>query len=311
MGKSVSYLFIFLVFGFFVTALAGLIASWVDRKVTARLQYRVGPPLLQPLIDLVKLSGKELLIPATAARTTFLAAPVIGLSSVLLVSTLLWMNDLNFGQSFIGDLIAVVYLLTIPSISIMMGGFASGNPLASLGSSREMKLILGYELPFVLAVMVVVIKSGYAIRIGDILMFQEQHGAIIGNLSGLLAFLVAVFCIQAKLGLVPFDIPEAEAEIVSGPLIEYSGPGLAIYKLMKNMLLFVLPFFIMVLFLGGWQWDGINCFWGLLKYIGVVALITVIRNTNPRLRIDQAMRFFWGTLTGLAVIAVVLALMGK
>ena len=142
-------------------------------------------------------------------------------------------------------------------------------------------------------------------------MFQAKHGALIGSLSGFLAFLVAVLCVQAKLGLVPFDIPEAETEIVSGPLIEYSGPALAIYKLMKNMLLFVLPFFVMVLFLGGWQFNGVGGFWGLLKYIGLVALITVIRNTNPRIRIDQAMRFFWGTLTGLAVISVLLAFMGK
>ena len=306
-----NYLITFFLFGFLLTAVAGLVASWIDRKVTARVQYRVGPPLLQPLIDLVKLSGKELLIPLTASKTTFLAAPVMGLSSVILVSTLLWMNDLNLGQTFLGDLIAAVYLLAIPSISIMMGGFASGNPLASLGASREMKLILSYELPFVLAVMVAVIKSGYAIRISDILMFQTQHGAMIGSPSGFLAFLVVIFCVQAKLGLVPFDIPEAEAEIVSGPLIEYSGPGLAIYKLMKNMLLFVLPFFVMVLFLGGWPLNGTGVFWGLLKYIGLVALITVIRNTNARLRIDQAMRFFWGTLTGLAVIAVLLAFMGK
>jgi NADH-quinone oxidoreductase subunit H len=310
-GKSVIYLIDFFIFGFLLTAMAGLWASWIDRKVTARVQYRVGPPLLQPLIDLVKLSGKELLIPRSASRMTFLFAPLMGLSSVVLVSTILWMNDLNAGQSFIGDLIAVIYLLIIPSISIMMGGFASGNPLASLGASREMNLVLGYELPFVLAVMVAVIKSNFSVRIGDILTFQARHGAIIDSLSGFLAFLVVIFCVQAKLGLVPFDIPEAETEIVSGPLIEYSGAGLAIYKLMKNMLLFVLPFFVMLLFLGGWQWDGFNGFWGLLKYIGLVALVTVIRNTNPRLRIDQAMRFFWGTLTGLAVIALLLAFMGK
>ena len=113
MGKGVNYLITFFVFGFFVTALAGLIASWIDRKVTARVQYRVGPPLLQPLIDLVKLSGKELLIPQTAARTTFLIAPVMGLSSVILVSTLLWMNDLHFGQSFLGDLIAASSILLL------------------------------------------------------------------------------------------------------------------------------------------------------------------------------------------------------
>lgn len=108
-----SYFITFSVFGFCITAVAGLLASWIDRKVTARVQYRVGPPLLQPLIDLVKLSGKELLIPQTASRTTFLLAPVLGLSSVILVSTLLWMNDLNVGRTFLGDLIAVIYLLTI------------------------------------------------------------------------------------------------------------------------------------------------------------------------------------------------------
>jgi NADH-quinone oxidoreductase subunit H len=116
--------------------------------------------------------------------------------------------------------------------------------------------------------------------------------------------------VQAKIGLVPFDIAEAETEIVSGPLIEYSGSGLAIYRLMKNMLLFVLPFFLMILFLGGWRWDGIHSLNGALKYVGLVAAATVIRNTNPRVRIDQAVRFFWGPVTVMAIIAVVLAIRG-
>ena len=131
-----------IVFGFIVTAVVGLLASWIDRKVTARVQYRVGPPVLQPLIDIIKLLGKETLIPAGASKTMFLLAPLVGLSSVILVSTVVWMNDINVNHTFIGDLIVVVYLLTIPSISLMLGGFASRNPLASLGASREMKLIL-------------------------------------------------------------------------------------------------------------------------------------------------------------------------
>ena len=115
---------------------------------------------------------------------------------------------------------------------------------------------------------------------------------------------------QAKLALVPFDIPEAETEITSGPLIEYSGSGLALYRLMKNMLLFTLPFFLIILFMGGWRLDGIHFIWGALKYVGVVALVTVIRNTNPRVRIDQAVRFFWGPITLTAIFAVLLAFMG-
>jgi NADH-quinone oxidoreductase subunit H len=305
------YVVCFIVYGFLLTAVIGLLASWIDRKVTARVQYRVGPPLLQPLIDIVKLLGKETLVPAGASKITFLLAPVVGLSSVILVSTLLWVNDITPAKSFLGDLIVVIYLLTIPSISIIMGGFASRNPLASLGASREMKLILSYELPFVLAVIVPIIKAGFSIRLGEILSFQAQNGVIVGSYSGVLALIVIVMCAQAKLALVPFDIPEAETEIIGGPLVEYSGSGLAVYRLMKNMLLFVLPFFLMILFMGGLRFDGIHLVYGILKYVGLVALITVIRNTNPRVRIDQAMRFFWGPMTVIAIIAVALALIGK
>jgi NADH-quinone oxidoreductase subunit H len=305
------YIFYFLFFGFLLTAVIGLLASWIDRKVTAKVQYRVGPPLLQPLIDIVKLLGKETLIPAGSSKITFLMAPVIGLASVILVSTLLWINNIYPAKSFLGDLIVVLYLLVIPSISIIIGGFASRNPLASLGASREMKLVLGYELPFVLATLVSVIKSGYTFRLGEILTFQAQNGAFVRSWSGTLALIVAIMCMQAKLALVPFDIPEAETEIVGGPLIEYSGSGLAIYRLMKNMLMFTVPFFLIIVFIGGLRLDGIHLLYGVLKYIGLVALMTVIRNTNPRVRIDQAVKFFWGPMTIIAIIAIILALLGR
>ncbi|MFH1594644.1 MAG: complex I subunit 1 family protein [Candidatus Omnitrophota bacterium] len=304
------YIFYFIFFGFILTAFMGLLASWIDRKVTARVQYRVGPPILQPLIDIIKLLGKETLIPVGASKIMFLSIPLIGMASVMLVSTILWLSNINQGNTFVGDLIVVIYLLTIPAISIIMGGFVSGNPYASLGASREMKLILGYELPFVLAIFVPIIKSGFTIKLGEILAFQAENGVIIGSWSGILAVLVSIMCMQAKLGLVPFDIAEAETEITSGPLIEYSGAGLAAYKLMKNMLLFVLPFFLMILFMGGLRLDGIHLVYGLLKYVGLVAIVTVIRNTNPRVRIDQAVRFFWGPMTIIAIIAVVLAFRG-
>jgi len=305
------YIFYFLFFGFLLTAIIGLLASWIDRKVTAKVQYRVGPPLLQPLIDIVKLLGKETLIPAGSSKITFLMAPVIGLASVILVSTLLWINNIYPAKSFLGDLIVVLYLLVIPSISIIMGGFASRNPFASLGASREMKLILSYELPFILAVLVTVIKSGFTFRLGEILTFQAQNGAFVGSWSGTLALIVAIICMQAKLALVPFDIPEAETEIAGGPLIEYSGSGLAIYRLMKNMLMFTVPFFLIIVFIGGLRFDGIHLLYGVLKYIGLVALMTVIRNTNPRIRIDQAVKFFWGPVTIIAIIAIILALLGR
>jgi len=321
-SEGIWYIVYLLGYGFLLTAVIGLVASWIDRKVTARVQYRVGPPLLQPAIDIVKLLGKETVIPAGASRFAFLAAPLLGLAGVIAVSTLLWVNNFHPSEAeagFMGDLIVVVYLLTLPSLSIILGGFASRNPLASIGASREMKLILSYELPFVLAVLVPVVKSGYALKLGAILEAQ-QGGVFIGSWSGLLAFVVVMMCVQAKLALVPFDIPDAETEICGGPLIEYSGAPLAVYRLMKNMLLLTLPLFVIILFMGGVGYEGLggpesgytrlSPLYGALKYVGVVALITVVRNTNPRVRIDQAMRFFWGPMTIIAVIALALALKG-
>jgi len=304
------YIVYLVLYGFLLTAVLGLVASWIDRKITARIQYRKGPPFFQPWIDVVKLLGKETIIPRGASKAVFIFAPLLGFGSVVMVSTLLWANNNLLFNSFLGDIIVVIYLLAIPSIAIMIGGFSSGNPLGRIGASREMKLLLGYELPFILAILVPIIKSGFSLKLADILSFQAQNGAFALQASGILALVAAVLCIQAKLGLVPFDIAEAETEIISGPMVEYSGAPLAVFRLTKNMLLFTLPFFLIILFLGGFNFDGIHILYSVLKYIAVLLIITVIRNTNPRLRIDQAMRFFWGPVTGIAVVAVVLAVIG-
>jgi NADH-quinone oxidoreductase subunit H len=304
------YIIYLILYGFILTAVLGLVASWIDRKMTARIQYRKGPPFFQPWIDIVKLLGKETLIPKNASKAMFILAPLLGFGSVVMVATLLWANNNLLFNSFLGDIIVVIYLLTIPSIAIMIGGFASGNPLGRIGASREMKLLLGYELPFILAILVPIIKSGFSLKLAEILSFQAQNGAFALQASGILALVVSVICIQAKLGLVPFDIPEAETEIIAGPMVEYSGTPLAVFRLTKNMLLFTLPFFLIILFLGGLKFDGIQILYSVLKYVVILFIITVIRNTNPRVRIDQAMRFFWGPVTGIAVVAVVLAVIG-
>ncbi|GAG47056.1 unnamed protein product, partial [marine sediment metagenome] len=132
----------------------------------------------------------------------------------------------------------------------------------------------------------------------------------VGSASGVIALIVAIVCMQAKLGLVPFDIAEAETEIIGGPIIEYSGAPLAVFKLTKAMLLFTVPIFLIVAFMGGISVHGWSLLWGILKYVALLLIIVLIRNTNPRLRIDQALRFFWGHMTVLAVAAVVLALFG-
>jgi len=296
--------------GFLFTAAAGLIASWIDRKVTARIQWRVGPPLLQPLYDLVKLMGKETIVPKSGSKMTFLIAPLAGLATITLVSMLIWRVLIWPSQSFVGDLIVVFYLMAIPSITLIISGAASANPLASLGASREMKLILAYELPFILAILVPVIQAGGQIGLGEILIWQWNNGTVVGSWSGIIAFIVAILCMQAKLGLVPFDIAEAETEIVSGPFIEYTGTPLAVHKLTRLMMLFVIPMFLVTIFMGGIIFSGWHILWGILKYVLLLVIIILIRNTNPRVRIDQAIWFFWGPMTILAILAVVLAMLG-
>ena len=297
--------------GFLFTATVGLLASWVDRKITARLQWRKGPPWYQNFVDIIKLLGKETIVPRSGAKLTFLASPILGLASITLVSSIIGIVNIWPDRSFIGDLIVILYLLTLPSISLILAGFASANPLASLGASREIKLILAYELPFILAVFTPVIKTGGLIKLGQILRFQESFGIMLTSPSCIIAFVITILCMQAKLGIVPFDIPEAEQEIMAGPYIEYSGSALAIFKLTKAMMLFVLPFFLVEIFMGGIKLAGISFVLGILKYAALLVVIILIKNTSTRLRIDQAIKFFWGPVTLLAIIAVVLAVLGQ
>ena len=300
-------LFNYLIFpGFLFSACVGLIAGWIDRKVTARIQWRVGPPWYQNFVDIVKLLGKETIIPEGSAKLTFLLSPFLGLLSAVLVATILGVTVRLPLESFAGDLIVVLYLLVIPAIAIIIGASSSRNPLASVGASREMKLVLGYELPFILSIIVVIIKSAGSIQLGSILNHQINFGSNLVSWSGILAFIVTIFCMQAKLCFVPFDMSEAEQEIMAGVFIEYSGLPLAIFKLTKAVLLYTMPLLLIILFWG----SNLTPLALIGKYTALLVIIILIKNTNPRLRIDQALRFFWGPVTILAVIAVVLAILG-
>ncbi len=288
----------------------GLVTSWIDRKVTALVHARVGPPWYQPIADILKLLGKETLVPEGSGRTVFLLAPLFGfagmiLASVLLVHVLIWPD-----QSFVGDVIVLVYLLTVPATGLIIGASASGNPIAAVGASREMKLLLGYELPFLIVVIMVIMKSGFDFSIGSIIDSQVMGSVNIASISGVLGFIVLLLCTQAKLGFVPFDAPEAEQEIMGGVITEYSGPPLAVIEMTKAMMLAVMPLFIVAMLMGGIRLEGISILWAVLKYVAIIVLIVLIRNTNPRVRIDQAVSFFWGTMTVLALIGLALAYVG-
>ena len=314
------WLFFFLVFpGALFAVTLGLTMSWVDRKVTALVQWRKGPPPGQPFWDVTKLLGKEVIVPETAWTAGFLALPFVALAAATLAATLTWHATLGLAGGMLGDLVVVIYLLSIPSLAVILGGAASGNPLGAVGASRDMKLVLGYELPLVIALLVAVFQhrtvdgqevSAATLSLAGLVRFQDLAGDVLYRPSGVLAFLVALVCSLAKLGWVPFDQAEADTEIAEGALIEYGGPPLAMFKLTQMVLLATLPVLLVTVFWGGMERTpgGVAAF--AAKIVLVLVLFILARNTNPRLRIDQALRFFWGPATGIAILALVLARMG-
>ena len=305
-------LFYFLFFpGLLFLAVAGGFLSWFDRKMTARVQFRQGPPLLQPFYDFFKLLlVKETIIPKNGSPVIFLLAPIFALFGATMAGVFIMLPLFGITTGFKGDILVVFYLLTIPSLSYIIGAVASGNPLAAVGGSREMKLILSYELTFLLFIAGVIMKADQQIDMYAIIQSQQEATPFVGSISGVLLFVVGIFCIQAKLALVPFDMPEAEAEITEGIFIEYSGAPYALIRLTKYIMLFILPAFIIALLMNGFNLKGAGIAWAILKILVVVLVITLIRNTNPRIKIRQAVTFFMIWMNLIAVLAIVLIFFG-
>ncbi len=317
--------------GLLFTALVGLYFTWVDRKITARIQSRIGPPWWQPYADVLKLLQKKMIIPRGSRRAGFLLAPLIGLAGVTLAATIIWAANLWPDRGFVGDLIVVIYLLAVPALALILGGAASGSPFGALGAGREMQMVLAYELPFLLAIVVAILKVNgtpvevdsrqlSALLLPDYVRWQAVEGSIAWSPSGAIALVVAFLCMQAKLGVLPFDQPEAETELIGGPLAEYSGPGLALFKVSHAMMFVVMPVFLTTLYLGGsgLVLDEAGAFhftsggWLLfaVKVLVLFVLVVVVKSTHARLRLDQVLRLYWGRLSVLALVAVLLALVG-
>jgi NADH-quinone oxidoreductase subunit H len=308
----VEQLFYFLIFpGMLFAGIVGGFMSWIDRKVTARVQFRQGPPVLQPFYDFLKLLlVKETVLPKKGSAVFFLLAPVFGLFGATAAALLVLLPAFGITSGFQGDIIVLFYLLAIPSLMFIAGALASGNPLSAVGASREMKLILSYELTFILVVAGVILKSGLTLHLDQIMLTQQAQGAFIGSVSGVLLFIPALFVVQGKAGLVPFDMAEAETEIAEGIFMEYSGSAYAIIRFTRYILLFILPVFIAEVFMGGLSFSGIHILWSVLKIVLVLVLMILIRNTNPRVKISQAMRFFLLWMNLLVVAGLVLHYLG-
>lgn len=291
--------------GFVGTVVVGLLSKWIDRKVSAKIQWRVGPPWYQPLVDIIKLLGKETMVPEAARKTGFLLAPLVGFAAVSVAASILWAANIDPDRAFIGDVIVVLYLLTIPAIAIIAGGAASGNPHGVVGASREMKILLAYELPFIIAILCAIIAKGNTFRLGDLVTTNVL--GVWGVAGSVIALIVAVFCIQAKLGMPPFDMAEAETEIMGGVYVEYSGAPLAVIHLTKAMMLATLPIFLVTVFWGGFSFRSWAILGSVLKYVVILVVLILVKNTNPRVRIDHALKFFWFILTPVAVLALILS----
>jgi NADH-quinone oxidoreductase subunit H len=295
--------------GFLFAGVVGLFLTWVDRKVAAVVQSRVGPPWFQPYADIGKLLDKRMFLPRGSSAVGFVAAPVLAVTGSTLVAVIVLRALFAPTAGFVGDLIVLIYLAVLPAIGLIIGGASSRSPFGAIGAGREMNMILAYEVVFLLAIITVIVKVK-SIMFGDILAYQAAHGPILLSFSGAIAFVVSLCCTQAKLGFLPFDIAEADSEIIGGPLAEYSGVGLALFKLANAMEFLVLPVFVCLLFLGAVEPTPLSIVGFLLKLLAVLVIIIAVKITHARLRLDQALRLFWGTLALAGALAVVLALLG-
>ena len=303
--------------GLFAIAL-GLFLTGVDRKVYARMQRRVGPPIYQPCIDIIKLSQKETVIPRTASLFAFRFAPLIGFAGMLAAIAIIPVTGIYSGLYQSGDLLVLLYLLSTPALALMIGASASGSPYSSIGLSREMTMVLAYEVPLLVVFLTVGMRVGMAagdfatMSMSSIVNYQLTSGNLLFDLRMLPAFLAFLICIPGTIGVVPFDIPEAETEVAEGPLLEYSGAGLAMFKLTGGLKMLVLSALAVAMFFpsGIGSFWLVNLLWFIVKVIVVCLFsVTLVRATRARMRLDQAYKFYLIYPTSLALISLVLTLL--
>ena len=316
---ALQYLGYVLIFpGFLFCFLAGMLLCGIDRKLVAKMQKRVGPPLLQPFYDFFKLCGKETIVPAAAERISFMLAPLVGLAALVVIQ--LFIPVFGFTAfSGIGDIIVILYLLLIPALAIILGGAASGSPFAGVGLSREMVTVISCELPLVLVLLAVAKTVGSAIGTGlcfslsEIAEYQMVNGSLITKISMLPAAAAMLLIIPGETGNHPFDAAEAETEICEGMLAEYSGAPLGVFKLSHAVKMLSLTSLFVALFLGGLG-TGIMALDALLLFV-LCAVITAVAISfvhafTARLKIEQIFKYYWTVVSLLALISLVLAWYG-
>jgi NADH-quinone oxidoreductase subunit H len=296
--------------GFLFLCLLALAAQFYDRKLYARLQNRVGPPWFQPVADFIKLLGKETIIPEDADRWFFVLMPAVALTSVVTASFYvpIWGDRALFG--FTGDVIVVLYLLTIPTLTFFLGGWYSTSLFASLGAVRTITQLFAYEIPLFMGILAPAILAD-SWSLSGMAAFYSAHPAYAA--ANLLGFFVSLIALLGKLEKVPFDIPEAETEIVAGSFTEYGGRLLAFFRMALDVEMVVGASLLAAVFLpfGLGLGPAVGFVLYLVKIVFVIGILSLLRTVFARLRIDQMIRFSWRYMAPAAFVQVLVNLVLK
>ena len=308
-GEGIMFFALKIIGALIISAIAifvGLLYKGVDRKLAAMMQSRVGPPIRQQFLDFFKLMVKENIVPENAVPWVFNGAPVLALVSTITILYYIPFASMPALLGDSGDLVLIAYLLTIPAIALVIGGFSSGSTYASIGAQREMVMMMSYELPLV----TIIIALGWRLNLAnpglnvfslEVLSANPIWGIVgpLGFIGALFLFFTLAIVTPAELSIVPFDIPEAETELAGGILVEYSGRNLALFELAYAVKMIVMAALTVVLFfpyniahlfnLNGLLANAIDSLFFLIKLFVVIFFeATYIRVAVARLKINQA-----------------------
>jgi NADH-quinone oxidoreductase subunit H len=303
-------IYIFIFPGFLFLFIYALFLAFLDRKIAARMQQRVGPPLFQPFADFIKMLGKEVIDPAGVDRVIFDAAPLVALAAVM--TAYLYVPIIGYSPlAFQGDLVIVLYLLSLPTLVLFLLGWLSRNIFSAIGGIRAVTQLFIYEVPFFLALLTPALMAG-TWSISEIVIWQQKNLWFVFLQP--IGFIVALIGLQAKLERTPFDIPEAETEIVAGPWTELTGRRLAVMDLTIDVSLVVGSALIAALFLGGplipwaitpaWLEGIIGFLLFLVKTLAVLLILSSIKVATGRIRIDQLNDIGWKYIAGASIVQV-------
>lgn len=301
MQQILTDLFALLIFpGFGFLLLCAWTFEWLDRRILARLQGRVGPPWYQPVADFIKLMAKEDILPIGANRHVAAFLPMASLAAVLTAALYIPIAG-RAPLSFEGDLIVVLFLLSLPSLAYFLAGWVSVGVYSILGGNRSLLQFFSYEVPFLMALSGPAILAG-SWRIADIAAHQAASGW--GIAVQPLGFLLALAGLIGKLKRDPLDIPKAKSEVVAGPLTEFTGRKLALWHLTMSMQTVVGIFLMINTFMGGHT--GLSLLPAValfaVKALVILAMLSTVSALYARLRIDQLANLGWRILAPLALV---------